>query len=138
MNILSLNIQQGGGSRAGALLEWTLTRDPDVVVFPEWRNNAIGETIRNVFRERGYCLATATREEPGSYGILVASREAFETRRITPEASRNGEILVAELPFGLRMLAAYFPPNQWQKPFFHLCREEAFAPVRLPCSSSAT
>ncbi len=125
MKILSLNICHGGGKRAPALLDSLFGRAPDVVVLPEWRNNAVGQGILKSFNNRGFLTATATREGPGANGILIAACEAFYSQRITPGASPAGELLLADLPIGLRILAAYFPQGHWKEPFFRACIDEA-------------
>jgi exodeoxyribonuclease III len=139
MKILSLNIQHGGGSirhagaaRALSLLAWTLGHTPDIVVLSEWRDNTVGQGFLSIFREKGFTTATASRPVSGANGILIAARQAFKSRRITPGDSERGELLVAELSRGFRLLAAYFPISHAKAPFFRLCMTEAARARKVP------
>ncbi len=139
MKILSLNIQHGGGSirqagaaRAHALLAWTLGHAPDIVVLSEWRDNTVGQGFLSIFREEGFTTATATRPVSGANGVLIAARQALDARRITPSDSERGELLVAELSDGFRMLAAYFPICHAKAPFFRVCIAEAARARKVP------
>jgi len=132
MKILSLNIRQGGGKRAQTLLDWTFSHAPDVVVFLEWRNNAIGQGILKTFRAEGFATATACRNKPGSNGLLIAAKRAFDSQRITLRASDKGELLIAQIPLGFRILAGYYPYNQSKGPFFRLCMDEASRAREVP------
>jgi len=132
MRILSLNIRHGGGSRAQSLLDWMFHHTPDVVVLPEWRNNRIGQGILKTFRAEGFTAATAFRHDTVANGLLIAAKQAFDFQRITLRASEKGELLRAEIPFGLRVLAGYFPQLQAKEPFFRLCFDEASRAGEVP------
>jgi len=132
MRILSLNIRHGGGLRAQVLPDWTLSRAPDVVVLSEWRNNAIGQRILSAFENEGFIMATASRSHSRANGLLLAAKQAFESRRLTLPDSEKGELLRAEIPYGFGMLAAYFPNLQAKEPFFRLCIDEASRSLELP------
>ena len=115
--VISLNIRQGGGPRAGALLRWLLAKRPDFVVLPEWRLNAAGAGIRSSLESEGFhvwgCAASASRTN----GLLLASRSPFVPERLTPQGVK-GELLVADCPGVLRIVAAYFPQGHHKAPFF--------------------
>ena len=132
MKILSLNIRHGGGMQSQALLDWTLGHAPDVVLFPEWRDNAGGLAMLEAFKASGLKTATACRQGPKANGILVAARGSLDSRRVTPEDSEGGELLLADLSLGYRVLAAYFPQENRKKPFFHCCIEEASSAFEVP------
>ena len=124
MKILSLNIRHGGGKRAQCLLDWTFRHAPDVVVYPEWRNNEVGQGIPQSFKAKDFKTATACRGNTRANGILIAAKQLSEPQRITPGVSEFGELLLAEIYPGFRMLAGYFPQGQLKEPFFLQCMNE--------------
>jgi exonuclease III len=125
MKILLLNIRHGGGRRAQNLLDWTLSAAPDIVVLPEWRNNAIGQAILEAFESEGFNVATASRQSASANGLFIAAKQSFESKRITTSNSQKGELLVVEIPHVVRLLAGYFPLEKLKEPFFRICVDEA-------------
>jgi exonuclease III len=136
MMIILLNIQHGGGTRVPSLLQWLAERWPDVIVLPEWLDNARGAVLKSGLEAKGYATATATTN--GANGVLLAAKRPFASRCATPpmrerkrSEGRGGALLVAD--FGeLRMLAAYFPGWQAKAPFFEACMAEAEASRGAP------
>jgi exonuclease III len=129
MHVTLLNIRHGGGHRAQSLLDWLTSSIPDVIVLPEWRNNASGDLIKKGLEVKGFHVATAAQANRTSNGILLAVKDACQIRRATPEGGKRGELLVANNSAGWTLLAAYFPQGKAKSPFFNACIEEA---VRSP------
>jgi len=125
MLILLLNIRHGGGRRAQALLDWIISKSPDVVVLTEWRDNAAGELLLFGLRATGFNTATAVLSGPRCNGIVLGTTDKLKTRRITPLGSKKGELLLAEMTPSWKVLAAYFPLGKAKKPFFGACIAEA-------------
>lgn len=130
MHVISLNIRHGGGTRARALLEWLTLPSPDAIVLPEWRDNASGELIKRGLEASGYFAVAFSRGR--SNGILVAARNVFQFRRITPVGSEKGELLFADLASGCKLLAAYFPQGRAKIPFFKACIDETECSSGIP------
>jgi exonuclease III len=118
-----LNIRHGGGLRAQAILDWLTSCSADVVVLPEWRENASGQLIKRGLEATGFHTANCSRV--GANGILAASKGAFSSRRVTPAGSEKGELLLADLGSGCKLLTAYFPQGKAKVPFFMECLDEA-------------
>jgi exodeoxyribonuclease III len=135
MQVISLNVQHGGGPRAQRLLQWLTARSPDVIALPEWRNNDPGAVLKSGLEAKGFQTATATTNSDN--GILFAAKRPFKSRCCTPHDARVGrpfsrnegrgaELLIAD--FGdLRMLAAYFPGGKLKVAFFEVCAAQAEA-----------
>lgn len=51
-------------------------------------------------------------------GLMIAARRTFDVERVTPADADKGELLLASLPAGLSILAAYFPQRQAKAQFF--------------------
>lgn len=132
MKILSLNIRHGGGRHVEDLLDWTLSQVPDVIVLVEWQDNPGGRQILDSLRGRGFATATTCRQDPKANGVLIGVKGSLDSWRVTPEDSEGGELLLAGLSLGYRVLAAYFPQGKWKKPFFHRCIEEASRASEVP------
>jgi len=124
MRIILLNVRHGGGQRAQKLLDWLTSPSPDLVVLPEWRDNESGGVIKEGFEARGYYVATACASVMRSNGVLVAAKQAFRSRRITPRDADKGELMLADFASGWRLLAAYFPQGKAKIPFFASCLDE--------------
>lgn len=123
MNIISLNIRRPGRSNAQALLYWLAIQSPDVVVLLEWCDSASGKLIRRHLAASGFHVAT-TFFRSRVNGILLATKDVCQTRRVTPENSDKGELLLTEVS-RCNLLAAYFPQKKAKIPFFNICLQEA-------------
>jgi exonuclease III len=124
MHIILLNIRHGGGLRAQRILDWLDGHSPDLIVMPEWRDSAPGQLIKGNLEAAGFYVATACAVGRRSNGILVAAKEPFRSRRVTPMHSQKGELILADLASGCRLLAAYFPQGKAKGSFFDDCMGE--------------
>jgi exonuclease III len=132
MLVLSLNIRHGGGDRVKALQNWIAAKIPDIVVLSEWRDNPSGTWFRSALQQEGFFIDTAVRPLPRSNGLLIAARQSFTLRRITPPSSSAGELALIDLTGGFRLLAGYFPQLKAKVPFFEQCLTEAMASSDRP------
>ena len=60
---------------AVSILKWLAERSPDVIVLPEWLDNASGAAIIAGLEARGFQTATATTN--GANGVLFAAKRSF-------------------------------------------------------------
>jgi len=132
MRILLLNIRQGGGPRTQALLNWFASANSDVLVLPEWRDNTCGKTITDTLEAQGYSLASAAFAIGRYNGILIAAKGRCQSRRVTPTAAEKGELVLADIAPGIRLMAGYFPQGKAKAPFFEICIKEAISSQGTP------
>jgi len=74
LNILSWNIQQGGGSRVHSIIKYILKKKPQLVVLNEFKNNANGATIRTKLLQQGYLHQVVSNATPDLNSVLIASK----------------------------------------------------------------
>jgi len=75
-NILSWNIQQGGGSRVNSIIKYILTKKPQLVVLNEFKNNANGISIRTKLLQNGYLHQVVSKATSDLNSVLIASKVA--------------------------------------------------------------
>ncbi len=111
MNILCLNVQNGGGapsrSRWDKILAYADAHLPDIVVFTEWR--AGRPLVVNWASARGMTCVEAC-EGSTKNGLFIASKPSFSTSSATPRHTCPGTLTLARYT-GWSMLACYFPQN---------------------------
>lgn len=56
MDIISLNIRHGGGNRIVKIQEYLLSKNPDIIILPEFRLNKNSETLFSRLSGLGYSL----------------------------------------------------------------------------------
>jgi exodeoxyribonuclease III len=132
MLMVSLNIRHGGGRRARALLDWLISVAPNIIVLPEWRDGLSGEFIKRSLEAAGFFVGTAVSSQSKSNGVLVATKTAFQSERVTPDGAETGELLLAHISPSFRLLAAYFPQRATKAPFFRTCMASAANSSKIP------
>lgn len=73
-NILSWNIQQGGGSRLHSIIKYVLKKKPQLVVLNEFKNNANGATLRTKLLQQGYLHQVVSNATADLNSVLIASK----------------------------------------------------------------
>src|SRR4051812_33629767 len=74
MKVLSFNIRHGGGSRVERIQRAIASHAPDLVVLPEFRNNAAGKILREWLTSFGHhSQAAGTTAAPVQNSVLLAS-----------------------------------------------------------------
>jgi exodeoxyribonuclease III len=131
VHLILLNIQHGGGPRAARIADWVLSRSPDVVVLPEWRDGTKGELIKSDLEAQDFHVATTALTRPRSNGVLVASKSAFRSSPVTPNGSKSGALLLADIS-NWRLLAAYFPQLDAKRAFFDVCIDQSLRSANVP------
>jgi len=107
MKLLTLNIRQGGGSRAGRLLDWLGETAPDVAVLTEFRRGGSGEKLRKGLQAHGLRHFAAPESPERANSVLIASRFpllAREAETSPADAHRLAWVSVE----GIELLGVYF------------------------------
>src|SRR5262249_51531325 len=104
IRIVSLNIQHGGGGRTAHLADWIVSKNPDVVILPEWRNNASEQRIREVLATTGLTTIVAARGQSAANSVLLAAADITGSWEVTPANSTAGELILVEIANQIRIL----------------------------------
>jgi len=105
---MTWNARHGGGARAQAFAEQILEFDPDIVVITEFRNNAAGQTIKDIISSGGLSHHSDVDIPPRKNAVLVASKLPFSTRQI-PGLGRHAHRGVWARFSEMDVLGFYFP-----------------------------
>jgi exodeoxyribonuclease III len=132
IRILTLNIRHGGGKRIARLADWIASKSPNVVVLPEWRNDAPGQRIREILTDSGFRTIVAARGQSAPNSVLLAAMDLTESWEVTPANSTAGDLILIEIAKRIRILGCYFPQRQAKAPFFQQCIELASKNRDLP------
>jgi exonuclease III len=132
VNLVLLNIRHGGGVRATSLLSWLNSLSTDIIILAEWRDNAAGTIIKQGLESTGFFVTATAATGTRRNGILIAAAHPFECRRATPPGVSKGELLLAEVSSGYRLLGAYFPQGSAKVPFFNECFLQAKNSENIP------
>jgi exonuclease III len=132
IRIISLNIQQGGGSRIARLTDWLARKNPSVVVLSEWRNNVGGQQIRDRLTNSGLQTIPASRTTPKINRVLLAATDLTGSQVVTPPGSTVGDLIMISLAQGIQILGCYFPQRLAKAPFFQRCIQLAQTKPDVP------
>jgi exodeoxyribonuclease III len=132
VRIVSLNIRHGGGKRIAGLADWLATKNPSVVVLPEWRNNVWGQQIRERLTDGGLQTSATARATSKINSVLLAAIGLTESQEVTPPGSMVGDLIMINLVQGMQILGCYFPQRLAKAPFFHQCIQVAQKNPDLP------
>ena len=108
MRIMTWNARHGGGARAQAFAEQILRFDPDIVVITEFRNNAAGQTIKDIISSGGLSHHSDVDIPPRKNSVLVASKLPFSSEQI-PGLARHAHRGVWARFSEMDVLGFYFP-----------------------------
>jgi hypothetical protein len=132
IRIVTLNIRHGGGKRIARLADWIASKSPNVVVLPEWRNDASGQRFREILTDSGLTTIAAVRGQSTRNSVLLAALDFTESWEVTPATSTAGDLILIEVAKRIRILGCYFPQRQAKAPFFQQCIEVASKNRHLP------
>jgi exodeoxyribonuclease-3 len=130
--IVSLNLRHGGGHRIGALIDWLLAQEADIVVLSEWQANGNGRVITTELSAADYGVFGRAKPESRANGVMIAAKEQFTAASVTPDGDRGGELLMARWTNGLTVVGAYFPQLDAKRPFFDRCKKLAKKSAEAP------
>ena len=75
MKFVAFNIRHGGGSRIEKIQRVIADHNPDVLILPEFRNNAAGASLRGWLESFGHVhQAAGVTTAPAHNSVLVSSR----------------------------------------------------------------
>jgi exodeoxyribonuclease III len=123
LRILCLNVRSGGGARWDSILEFVHARDPDVVIFTEWRRSVSSNRAEAWAASRHMRWACAN-DGATRNGVLLAANVEFECVSVTPGNESAGTLLRARLE-GWTVLACYFPQGDAKGRYFDMSRDVA-------------
>ena len=107
LNIVCLNVHNGGGERWRDIFAFLDTYSPDIVVFTEWR--ADRPSVIRWASAHGMTFVQAN-EGASENGVFVAAKSTFSTNSATPDRSCVGTLTLVRFA-DWSMLACYFPGN---------------------------
>lgn len=119
LQLLSWNIQQGGGSRAGLIANYLCDSKMTMMVLSEFRNNEAGVRIRKRLMEHGYIHQASSGAPRATNGVLVASKLAFDLQRFDESIDYAYGMLEASFS-AFRLIGVYLPHKKKHKLFDHL------------------
>jgi len=79
LNILSWNIQQGGGSRILKIASYLVNKNPNIIILSEFKNNANGAQIRAHLFKYDYVHQAVSPASKDLNGVLLASKHPFNS-----------------------------------------------------------
>lgn len=107
MKLLSWNIQHGGGTRAGRIVDAIIAHDPDVIALTEYRTKP-SAMLCATLRARGWCHIESTNPVGTDNGICVLARTPLRRSRPCPAPPENAvrwlDIDLPEYGFGIGVL----------------------------------
>ncbi len=116
MKIVSWNIQQGGGRRAPAIVQYLTTARAHILVLSEFRNNATGVMIRKRLLDHGFSHQAASDLTKDKNGVLIASKYAFELDRPRQELEYAYGVLQCRFA-AFHLIGAYLPHKKKHRLF---------------------
>ena len=123
-DILSWNIQQGGGSRIFKITKKISDLRPEVLALSEFRNNNSGIKLRTELLRLGYRYQVASHAGPNKNSAFIASRYPCSSILFPgcdPEYDHN--VVCAIFP-AFRLYSVYFPHKKKHRLFEFLTEEE--------------
>ncbi len=105
---MTWNVLDGGGARAQSIAEQILRFDPDTVIITEFRNNAAGQTIKNVLFSGDLSRHSDIDTPPRENSVLVASKLPFSSKQV-PCLGRHAHRGVWARFSEMDVLGFYFP-----------------------------
>lgn len=112
MNLVTLNIQHGGGKRIHRILEYLQSLDADVIVLTEFRENSNAQVLRCGLATAGYLHFAAASVEPKKNTVCIFSRRPFVPRTYTELPPQERHRLISAHFNGVAVYGVYFPQNK--------------------------
>jgi exodeoxyribonuclease-3 len=115
MNILSLNIRHGGGSRVSAITHYLEECSADVIVLSEFRVNKHGSKIIEFLESQSFVCDHPSGLDDKQNTVLVASRSH---KVLSLESLPNAWSIFGIEREGLKIFGVYFPLKNDKKSVF--------------------
>ena len=136
MKLLSWNILQGGGKRAGRVVETIAGHGPDIISFQEFRRGSGEKEIVEGLKKMGLKHIHIPETENKENTILVASKYPFDAGPFLEEPNSPLHLLEAYfsdeyLGFELSLIAVHFPQKKAQIPLFKALKDDSESLLKL-------
>lgn len=116
LHLVTLNIQHGGGTRMGKIIDLVLGWDADVLVLTEFRLGTAAELLQRLGTAR-YAVSHPPGVDPTRNSVLIASRHGFTDERRFAEGLDPRHLWCA-VTAGISLCAAYLPvPTELRTPY---------------------
>ena len=136
MKILSWNILQGGGRRAGGIVKTIAGHAPDIVTLQEFRRGSGEAEIVSGLKKAGLKFIHIPETEGKENTILIASKFGFDAGPFLPEPNNPLHMLEAyfseqALGFELSLIAVHFPQKKAQIPLFEALKNDSASLLKM-------
>ena len=123
VKLLSWNILQGGGRRAGDIVKIIASHAPDIVTLQEFRRGSAEAEIIAGLKAAGLKFIHVPETENKENTILIASKYGFDAGPFLPEPNNPLHMLEAyfsaeSLGMELSLICVHFPQKKAQIPLF--------------------
>ncbi len=123
LQILSWNIQQGGGSRIKEILSFIQKSTAQIVVLSEFRNNRSGSLIRAKLLDQGFGFQFVSLNASDTNSVLIASKLPCNSRLfVDRKIPFDHSIIGVEFP-AFRCYGVYLPHKK-KHSLFDVLQEE--------------
>ena len=136
MKILSWNILQGGGRRAGDIVKTIAAHAPDIVTLQEFRRGSGEAEITAGLKKAGLKFIHIPETEDKENTVLIASKFGFDAGPFLPEPNNPLHMLEAyfseqALGFELSLIAVHFPQKKAQIPLFEALKTDSASLLKM-------
>jgi len=136
MKLLSWNILQGGGRRAGDIVETIAEHAPDIVTLQEFRRGSGEAEIVAGLKKAGLKFIHIPETEGKENTILIASKFGFDAGPFLPVPHKPLHLLEAyfsteALGFELSFIAVHFPQKKAQIPLFEALKNDSASLLKM-------
>ena len=136
MKILSWNILQGGGRRAGDIVKTIASHAPDIVTLQEFRRGSGEAEITAGLKKAGLKFIHIPETEGKENTVLIASKFGFDAGPFLPEPNNPLHMLEAyfseqALGFELSLIAVHFPQKKAQIPLFEALKTDSASLLKM-------
>ena len=136
MKILSWNILQGGGRRAGDIVKTIAGHAPDIVTLQEFRRGSGEAEIVAGLKKSGLKFIHIPETEGKENTVLIASKFGFDAGPFLPEPNNPLHMLEAyfseqALGFELSLIAVHFPQKKAQIPLFEALKTDSASLLKM-------
>lgn len=134
IQLRTLNLQHGGGSRADTLGEYLATTKADILVLSEYRENPPGKLIRDHLERAGFKFWESSHPAHRMNGVAVAAKLPFTTLAHPSGGLQDLECRWLECAFpDFRLIATYFPADKVKMDYWKWFMAQADSRSDVPC-----
>ena len=112
MRIVALNIRHGGGPRILPIVEYLKSKDPDVVVVSEFRENSNAIVLRRAMLDCGLDSFAAATTKLRENSVGVFARSQFQAKTFPELGIKHTHRVIAAQFSSLTIYGVYFPQQQ--------------------------